>query len=95
MNDRMVAQKGWFSVCGQMHADQSHLMQHILANTEAIAEDHRGPFFKKLVVKADRKLEFLRRLWYMNITANSLFPGPDGLGLAIKDSVRLGHTRDD
>ena len=41
----------------------------------------------KLVIDASGKSGFLRELWRMNITAETLFPGMDGLGTVMH---RLG-----
>ncbi|MFZ8366156.1 hypothetical protein ACO1LR_13290, partial [Staphylococcus aureus] len=43
----------------------------------------------KLVIPKSLKLEFLARLKSMNITAESLFPGLDGFGKSIRESLLL------
>jgi hypothetical protein len=79
---RSVTQQGAFTVCGRLPASHSEMIDQILTG--------RGSRCRlKFIIDKDAKLELLRQLHQMNISAESLFPGPDGLGEAIKEFVLL------
>lgn len=80
--DRMVAQQGQFTVCLKPNVDHAALIDEALY-------PQGGGVYLKLIVSKGRKREFLHRLRAMNIAANSLFPGIDGVGLAIAEMMRL------
>jgi len=46
-----------------------------------------NPLVKKFIIPASLRLEGVRRLRNMNITAASLFPGLDGFSRSLKDQV--------
>jgi hypothetical protein len=48
----------------------------------------------KIVIPEKLKPEFLRRLQIMNITANSLFPGVDGLGRSVREFIQVEVLHD-
>ena len=56
-----------------------------------IASQIDSQYVRKIVIPPKQKPEFLLRLRTMNITGASLFPGVDGLGMAIKELVSLGR----
>jgi hypothetical protein len=82
-NERMTAQQGVF-----MFSDQ------VLARHDDVLADLCRPrkkrwTFGKLVIPAEDKPDYLKRLSYMNINARSLFPGIDGLGQSVFDIIRI------
>lgn len=77
--DRMAAQQGCFSVCANPLKDHSVAMR---VNCEKDA-------LQKIVIPYHLKLEFLKQLNFMNITAKSLYPGLDGLGASIQEYLKL------
>lgn len=79
--DRMAAQQGIFTVCRNI----SGIQHDIISN----ACKEEPVFLRKVIIPSDQKVEFLRKLHAMNITANSLFPGLDGLGQSVKELVLL------
>jgi hypothetical protein len=79
--DRMAAQQGLFTVCRNI----SGIQHEIISN--ACKEEPK--VFQKIIIPSDQKVEFLRKLHAMNITANSLFPGLDGLGQSVKELMIL------
>jgi len=81
--DRMVAQQGVFSVCRSVSAVQHEILDAVLSEKSDITR------FIKLLVPAEMKAAFLRRLRAMNVTASSLFPGIDGLGRSINELIKL------
>jgi FRG domain len=85
--DRIVAQQGTFTVSLDVLADHGALVDDILAPTASGSEIT----YRKLIVPAGLKPEFMLHLRYMNIAAHSLFPGADGLGRSIADIIRVSH----
>ena len=80
--DRMVAQQGLFTVCRNISGNQHEII------SSACAEKNNYDFVK-MIIPCDMKVEFLRKLRAMNITASSLFPGLDGVGQSVKELVIL------
>lgn len=81
--DRMIAQRGLFTVCRNVLGDHGEIMAETLPPV-----DNRT-WLVKVVLPARVKAGFLRHLRAMNITADSLFPGPDGLGRSVRELTRL------
>jgi hypothetical protein len=82
--DRMAAQQGFFSLSPQVLADHAELLLDATSDP-----DPDGPQFFRFIVEPEKKLDFLRRLVGMNVTARSLFPGVDGLGKTVEELVRI------
>ncbi|MGO9147506.1 MAG: FRG domain-containing protein [Desulfomonilia bacterium] len=82
-SDRSVAQQGVYTVSTDILADHAPLIQASLAKTSW------AKHFVKVIVPSSLKHEGLYRLRTMNITASSLFPGPDGVGKAASEYVRI------
>lgn len=80
--DRMIAQQGSFTVCFQPLRDHAEIIGDALGELG-------GDVLAKIVIPPRLKPEFLRRLKVMNIGANSLFPGIDGVGDSIAERMRL------
>lgn len=81
---RMFAQQGSFTICLQPLADHARVIE------EAIGAIPNA--LGTIVIRKALKPEFLRRLRAMNIGANSLFPGVDGIDQSIAELVRLGRA---
>ena len=79
----MIAQQGQHTFCTNIYADHGQIIGKSL-----------GKGLKKLVIDSSKKREFLLRLRRMNITANSLFPGLDGLGRSIAELIHVQSYRD-
>jgi hypothetical protein len=47
------------------------------------------PVIRRLDIKSDLRIKFLKRLRAMNIHRASLFPGLDGLGMSLKLDLEL------
>lgn len=82
--DRMITQQGGFSICRNLLGAHGEIIE------EALAGRSIKTLFQKLIIPAEDKTLFIRKLRMMNITATSLFPGLDGLGKSIKELVMLG-----
>ena len=76
---RMVAQQGIFSVCRNILGDHGEIL------SELFHEESLQEFYRKIIIPSHQKKSFLRKLRGMNVTANSLFPGLDGLGKSIQE----------
>ena len=83
-SDRMISQQGFFSVCRNVMADHGQIL------ADSLGEPREKELFRKVVVPAELKVPFARKLRSMNITANSLFPGLDGLARSVAELVQLG-----
>lgn len=79
-SDRTVAQQGHFTYALHILGDQEALISEACVD----ATSHL-----KLIVPRKLKPQFLQRLHVMNVGANALFPGDDGLGRYIGDLARL------
>lgn len=80
--ERMVPQQSYFSVCRNVLGEQQKAIEDV--GTYA---GHN--YLVKLIIPAGLKREFLRNLRVMNVTGSSLFPGLDGLGLDVKELLKL------
>ncbi len=83
-SERMSRQQGLFTLCTNIMADHADAIGGQLPGENGVAHSF------KFVVPRTAKPDFLRRLRRLNITALSLFPGPDGLGRSLGELVRLG-----
>jgi len=56
----------------------------------ALAEPGRelADVFRKTIIAASVKNLFMKKLRAMNITGESLFPGLDGTGMAVRELIR-------
>lgn len=81
--ERMVAQRGLFSVCRNILGDHGEIMADNIPNNK------ESVYLARFILPASLKPEVLRRVRAMNITANSLFPGADGLGRSVSELVKL------
>jgi len=81
---RMIAQQGIFTVCKNILGNHGD----IIGKTMDGKPDH----YKLLVIAKEQKLNMLRRLEKLNITASSLFPGIDGLGRSIGEFIKMDSS---
>jgi len=88
-NERMIAQQGVFIFSDQILSDHRHELSRLQA------PNRRRWTFGKLIIPAEHKLEYLKRLSTMNVNARSLFPGADGLGQSIREGVMMSAIRRD
>lgn len=79
IDDRMAAQQGLF-LCKLIHPASFSL---ILMDMMLHPEIPDRPVLRKLVVKSDLRITFLKKLREMNIHSASLFPGLDGFGKSL------------
>jgi FRG domain len=85
-SDRMIAQQGQFTLCFNILGDQEAIIDEACC---PIHEENKHEAYKKVVIPKELKPVFLRNLHSMNVTANALFPGVDGLGRSIAELTRL------
>lgn len=83
MNERIVRQQGLFSVSNNILRNHDDLIISYAQKANMSSGLH------KLLIPAKLKFDFLARLKTMNISSESLFPGLDGLGKTIKESLLL------
>jgi hypothetical protein len=81
-NPRIVSQQAAFTVCGTIPREHGEM---IMNSCNGLA---KCPL-SKIVIDPRLKEVALRRLMKMNITANTLFPGLDGLGRSINEMIKL------
>jgi hypothetical protein len=77
---RCVTQQGAFTLCGILGTEHDQIIDNLL-----VGGDPRSHL--KFIIDRDLKLDALGRLMSMNITASSLFPGLDGFGRSIRESL--------
>ncbi len=87
--ERMAAQQTRMTFSAQILADHGQIIAEAVKAEEAKKEIE---IYGKLIIPKELKLEFLRKLRSMNITARALFPGVDGLGRSVAELVRLGSA---
>lgn len=80
--ERMIPQQAYFSVCRNVLGDQQRIIEELSSSVDK-------SLLRKLVIPADKKREFLRKLRVMNVTASTLYPGLDGVGRATGELITL------
>jgi FRG domain len=83
---RVVSQQGYFTAPSRIPSDHAQLIDETLLEPE-------HTYFTKYLIKPAAKPMFMKHLLRMNITANTLFPGLDGLGLSIRELVKLSFSK--
>jgi hypothetical protein len=89
-NERIHAQQGIYTVSCQISADHGKVIDDAFKNIKA---PENSFVFAKLIIPAKSKPLFLKRLQEMNISANSLFPGINGLARSVNEHVRIGFAQ--
>lgn len=79
---RSSVQQSAFSVCNNILKDHTELIADILG-------EQSSNHLLKIIIPSKIKNELLSQLNVMNINANALFPGADGLGKSIHELLRL------
>jgi hypothetical protein len=79
--ERMVAQQGFFSFSRDVSANLSVELPKLFGPDRSM--------FGQVIIPKEHKNSFLRELRSMNITADSLFPGLEGLGRSMNEFARL------
>lgn len=98
---RVVAQQGWLSTPLKLDAKYESLIgdwfDRHKYKPEYQAKYNTEPWKYwncRIVIPKEAKREFLRRLQAMNITANSLYPGVDGLGKSVQEFIQVEVQHD-
>lgn len=84
--ERMLAQKGAFTMCTQVLADHRDAIETAASDEPVIPP---RDFYGRWIIPAKQKPAFLVQLRAANITAASLFPGADGLGLELREFLMM------
>jgi hypothetical protein len=81
---RMTAQRAVFAVPRHILSDHEEVVTGVIGtqNKESIS-------FGKVIIPRHLKPLFLLKLYNMNVTSQSLFPGLDGLGKTLTDLVNI------
>ncbi len=82
--DRMDAQQGLFTVSLGNSTDHEPLLANLTPSQEVERES-----IGKVIIPRQLKLEVMRRLSFMNIRADTLFPGIDGVGRSVSESLAM------
>ena len=78
---RVPAQQGAFTVCSTP-CNHGEMIDNSFADS-----DHE--YCHKIIIPNSIKTNVLKKLMRMNVSANSLFPGLDGLGRSTRELLRL------
>lgn len=91
--ERMLAQRAAFTICTQVMADHASAIEG--AGEIPAQKGVQLGGLGRWIIPAKIKRGILENLRAANITAASLFPGADGLGLALKEMLmmRMDHVR--
>lgn len=76
-SDRMIAQQGMFTAARNIMDSQHKVIESSIARSSL--QDTSDVFFK-ITIPSYLKLNFLKELYRINVSASTLFPGIDGLG---------------
>jgi hypothetical protein len=89
MNQRLTAQQGLFVTSGSPTKSFEDTLVTLLQEIEShIAEPGaQEPSLAKIVIPANLRRPLMRHLGKMNITAASLFPGPEGMAASLREKV--------
>lgn len=82
--DRMFAQQMCYTVSTQVLADHGQIILTAMPSRPGVM------LYCKLVIPGELKAVFMRNLRAMNVTARSLFPGVEGVGMSVAELVKLG-----
>lgn len=99
-SQRIIAQQGWLSASFDAFVNYENVIaelfdKHRLAHQSTWEDSEYWKYWNcRIVIPKKQKREFLRRLQTMNITANSLFPGVDGLGKSVKEFIQIEVLHD-
>jgi hypothetical protein len=88
---REIAQQAHFTMSFAHTLEQEGAIAE--ANADVMSREPGRIWCQKMVIPKEQKPEFLDQLRRMNVTANSLFPGVDGLGRSLGDLARIAVSR--
>jgi hypothetical protein len=90
-NQRVIAQQAESTFTVNVFFDHALTIESLLRDFESPHQVDSKPIVKqkyfKIIIPKESKMDFLARLHLANISASSLFPGLDGVGLAIKEEM--------
>jgi hypothetical protein len=89
LNERMAAQQGTFTVSQDILCDHADPIEEVLPEYVDLADGKKSVLRSKWLIRKEAKKSILNRLHTMNVTAETLFPGIDGLGDEMAELVRL------
>ena len=84
--ERVTVQRGVFTICEKLFVDHAALIGEALVDGSVAGEN--WPLCK-IVISSEAKRFFRQYLSKLNITAATLFPGTDGLGRTISETIRV------
>lgn len=87
--DRMVAQQGLFTVSGGIVDDHETILNMLDQQLARAETQTQLGLAGTIIVSSKLKADAFRRLRFMNISAQSLFPGLDGVGRSIDEDSSL------
>jgi hypothetical protein len=85
-SERITAQRGVFTVCERLFADHALIIGEALLAGDG---SQRTLPLSKIILSPEAKRYFRLYLNKLNITAATLFPGTDGLGRTITETLRV------
>jgi hypothetical protein len=85
-SERVTAQRGVLTFCEQLLRDHADVIGAALMETAAAEQSL--PLLKIVLVPKAKKF-FREHLSTLNVTAATLFPGIDGLGRTIAETIRV------
>ncbi len=85
-SERVTAQRGVLTVCERLFVDHATIIGQALL--EVPDSEQNLPLWK-IVISPEAKRFFRQYLNKLNITAATLFPGTDGLGRTISETLRV------
>jgi hypothetical protein len=85
-SERITAQRGVFTICEKLFVDHAVVIGEALRQRATVGQV--WPLFK-IVIPPEGKKFFRQYLSKLNITAATLFPGTDGLGRAVTETLRV------
>lgn len=91
-SDRATAQRSVLTFCDQLLVDHAMVIGSSLLAT---ADAEEGAALFKLTIAPEAKRFFRCYLSKLNVTAATLFPGADGLGRTICETIRVEREADE
>lgn len=85
MNEREMAQQGRYTFSTYLLEDQDVSVRRILT----ASSNSSGTTLLRIILPAAMKSVFLEHLRHLNVTAQALFPGLDGLGRSLTEAAKL------
>jgi hypothetical protein len=84
MPDRFLTQQANFMICRKIDAN----IEDVLASGLSEVAEPSKEIFRRIIIPAKCKPDFMRQLRSMNITASTLFPGLDGIGRYLEELIK-------